>query len=329
MRRVTQRRRESARHGGARGWRAVLIARWPWRWWPPCPRGARQPASAAGASPAASRTSQEAPPAGLPGVLAGAGPRCAARGVGPGRLHRAARRAGGRCRLRAHHRPQASDQQPVRAVEWADAFGHRPVGPGPRHHPHDLVGRHARGPDSRRCRRRHDPGRSAAVQGAARAGAPALVRRDEPQGQPGRWPFRRQPSWQPGGGSTRSSGAWARPTCAGSGARTVQALPSGTAQAYYPGNAYVDWICADGYNWAPELPGASWRSFQEIFAPFYRWGRSTGKPMVIGEFGTVEGAPGAKAAWFAQADARHPHAVPRDPGGCVLRVRPSELWPVF
>ena len=24
-----------------------------------------------------------------------------------------------------------------------------------------------------------------------------------------------------------------------------------TAQAYYPGNAYVDWICADGYNWGP------------------------------------------------------------------------------
>jgi hypothetical protein len=75
-----------------------------------------------------------------------------------------------------------------------------------------------------------------------------------------------------------------------------------TAQAYYPGNAYVDWICADGYNWAPALPGASWSSFQEIFAPFYEWGLSTGKPMLIGEFGTVEGAPGAKAAWLTQAD---------------------------
>jgi beta-mannanase len=75
-----------------------------------------------------------------------------------------------------------------------------------------------------------------------------------------------------------------------------------TSQAYYPGNAYVDWICADGYNWAPALPGASWSSFQEIFAPFYEWGLSTGKPMLIGEFGTVEGAPGAKAAWFTQAD---------------------------
>jgi hypothetical protein len=75
-----------------------------------------------------------------------------------------------------------------------------------------------------------------------------------------------------------------------------------TAQAYYPGNAYVDWVCADGYNWAPELPSTSWTTFGEIFTPFYEWGLSVGKPMLIGEFGTVEGAPGAKAAWFAQAD---------------------------
>jgi Glycosyl hydrolase family 26 len=75
-----------------------------------------------------------------------------------------------------------------------------------------------------------------------------------------------------------------------------------TAHAYYPGNAYVDWVCADGYNWAPDLPGSSWSSFQEIFAPFYFWGLLAGKPMMIGEFGTVEGKAGAKAAWFSQAD---------------------------
>jgi hypothetical protein len=75
----------------------------------------------------------------------------------------------------------------------------------------------------------------------------------------------------------------------------------GTAQAYYPGKAYVDWIGADGYNWAPELAHAQWRSFEQIFSAFYRWGLATGKPMLVGEFGTVEGSPGAKAAWFTQA----------------------------
>jgi beta-mannanase len=45
----------------------------------------------------------------------------------------------------------------------------------------------------------------------------------------------------------------------------------GIAQRYYPGNAYVD------------------------------WGISTGKPLMIGEYGAVEGSPGQKAAWFRQA----------------------------
>jgi hypothetical protein len=74
------------------------------------------------------------------------------------------------------------------------------------------------------------------------------------------------------------------------------------APAYYPGNSYVDWIGTDGYNWAPDLAGRPWQSFAQIFEPFYRWALPTGKPLLVGEFGTVEGAPGAKAAWFRQAD---------------------------
>jgi Glycosyl hydrolase family 26 len=74
----------------------------------------------------------------------------------------------------------------------------------------------------------------------------------------------------------------------------------GSAAAYYPGNSYVDWIGTDGFNWGP--PRVPWKSFAQIFEPFYRWGLPTGKPLLIGEFGTVEGAPGAKGAWFRQAD---------------------------
>jgi hypothetical protein len=76
----------------------------------------------------------------------------------------------------------------------------------------------------------------------------------------------------------------------------------GSARAYYPGNSYVDWIGTDGYNWAPDVAGYPWESFVQIFEPFYRWGLPVGKPMLIGEYGTVEGASGAKAAWFRQAD---------------------------
>ncbi|HUZ55969.1 MAG TPA: glycosyl hydrolase [Streptosporangiaceae bacterium] len=82
----------------------------------------------------------------------------------------------------------------------------------------------------------------------------------------------------------------------------ISAFREGTAQSYYPGNSYVDWIGADGYNWAPQVTFLPWRSFAEIFGPFYSWGLPTGKPMLIGEFGAVEGSPGVKAGWFRQAD---------------------------
>lgn len=77
---------------------------------------------------------------------------------------------------------------------------------------------------------------------------------------------------------------------------------TGYAQKFYPGDAYVDWIGADGYSWAPKRPGARWKDFTEIFSDFYRWGASMGKPLLIGEYGVLERSPGEKAAWFARAD---------------------------
>ena len=82
----------------------------------------------------------------------------------------------------------------------------------------------------------------------------------------------------------------------------VSAFRLGIAQRYYPGDSYVDWVGADGYNWAPQVNFLPWRSFSQIFEPFYKWGLPTGKPMLIGEYGAVEGGPGAKARWFRQAD---------------------------
>jgi hypothetical protein len=77
---------------------------------------------------------------------------------------------------------------------------------------------------------------------------------------------------------------------------------TGYAQQFYPGNNYVDWVGADGYNWAPRRPGSHWTSFGQIFSSFYQWGASSGKPLLVGEFGVLEGAPGQKAAWLRQAD---------------------------
>lgn len=74
------------------------------------------------------------------------------------------------------------------------------------------------------------------------------------------------------------------------------------SQRYYPGGRYVNWICADGYNWAPRKWGAPWKSVADIFSTFYRWGVRTGKPLMIGEFGVLERHRGEKAAWFRQTD---------------------------
>jgi hypothetical protein len=76
---------------------------------------------------------------------------------------------------------------------------------------------------------------------------------------------------------------------------------TGAAQKFYPGDAFVDWICADGYNWAPGRKGDQWRSFQWTFQPFYDWGSARGKPLMIGEFGVQEGRAGQKAQWLRDA----------------------------
>ena len=69
---------------------------------------------------------------------------------------------------------------------------------------------------------------------------------------------------------------------------TAWGFTTGEAQKYYPGDAYVDWICADGYNWNKK---GDWRSFDDVYADFYEWGITRGKPMMLGEIGSVEGLP--------------------------------------
>lgn len=84
---------------------------------------------------------------------------------------------------------------------------------------------------------------------------------------------------------------------------TAYGFSTGEAQTLYPGDAYVDWICADGYNWAPGQQGASWDSLTDIFTPFYTWASAKPKPLMIGETGVQERATGEKAQWMTAARA--------------------------
>jgi hypothetical protein len=75
----------------------------------------------------------------------------------------------------------------------------------------------------------------------------------------------------------------------------------GTAQPFYPGDDVVDWICADGYNWAPHKAGTRYESFQELFQAFYDFGVGHNKPLMVGETGVQELQSGDKAKWLAAA----------------------------
>ena len=80
------------------------------------------------------------------------------------------------------------------------------------------------------------------------------------------------------------------------------------ANAWYPGDEYVDGIGADGYNFAGCRPGVSdvWRSFSDVFEPVREFGQAhPTKFLAIPEWGSVEDPndPGRKAQWITDAAA--------------------------
>jgi len=91
---------------------------------------------------------------------------------------------------------------------------------------------------------------------------------------------------------------------------TAYGFATGKAQTFYPGDAYVDWICSDGYNWGDATNG-KWRSFEDIFAEFYKWSAPRAKPLMIGETGSQEGLIGQKAQWITDAGAAIKNVYPK------------------
>ena len=72
----------------------------------------------------------------------------------------------------------------------------------------------------------------------------------------------------------------------------------------YPGDAYVDAISIDSYNFGSGLAHGQWTSFKNIFAAPYKTATSTwpNKPLMVGETGcSMQG--GNKAQWIHDMDA--------------------------
>jgi hypothetical protein len=72
----------------------------------------------------------------------------------------------------------------------------------------------------------------------------------------------------------------------------------------YPGDAYVDWTCMDGYNPADHSSDVGSKSFREIFGPTYDelLALAPDKPVMIGETASSEvSVPPSKPEWIADA----------------------------
>jgi hypothetical protein len=93
---------------------------------------------------------------------------------------------------------------------------------------------------------------------------------------------------------------------------TTNATNSGgaTFAGHYPGDAWVDMISIDGYNWGAAQSWSHWQSFAEVFGPAYAALGGIDKPIFIPEFSCSEHG-GDKAAWIKDMFATLPVKFPR------------------
>ncbi len=101
--------------------------------------------------------------------------------------------------------------------------------------------------------------------------------------------------WARGLGSTNVQWIWA-----------VNNQDAGAAHAedYYPGDAYVNWIGIDGYNWGASQSWSSWSAPEHVFGPMAARLRGlTGRPLALTETASSSSMPGkvdvaAKSKWI-------------------------------
>jgi hypothetical protein len=80
--------------------------------------------------------------------------------------------------------------------------------------------------------------------------------------------------------------------------------------SFYPGDAWVDWVALDGYNYS-SVDDMPWRSFAEIFESSYNeMSALTTKPMMIAETSSAEEG-GSKAEWITEMFQELPAMFPR------------------
>lgn len=86
------------------------------------------------------------------------------------------------------------------------------------------------------------------------------------------------------------------------------------AEQYYPGDAWVDWVGLDGYNWGASKAWSTWTTPAEVFTPMLdRLRAISGRPMSVTETSSTAHTAGgaslaAKNEWIRQFFAWAPRA---------------------
>ncbi len=97
----------------------------------------------------------------------------------------------------------------------------------------------------------------------------------------------------------------------------------------YPGNAYVDWTCIDGYNWG--IKRNVWQTFNQVMGPTYKdilANVAPSKPVMIGETGSSEFG-GSKAAWIRDTlSIEVPHVFRRVKAFIWFNVHDKADWQI-
>ena len=88
----------------------------------------------------------------------------------------------------------------------------------------------------------------------------------------------------------------------------VPAAPWNHWTRYYPGDAYVDWIGIDGYNWGTTHSWSSWTSLASLIQPIYA-DYAHRKPIMIAETASAEQG-GDKGAWLDSVRTQLPARFP-------------------